>query len=502
MNTSLRTSDNYELRPEPLNQDDDVIDLRALLRALLRGVPQSLGLALLGFTLAAGGWLLANQFLLTTLTTTRLVFSFPGFEKSQYPDGSKFQPEDLRAPDVLNEALKRTGLPPSESLQSEVRSALLIEGIIPLEVTKQRDRLRATGATPPPYQPDEYLLSLSLPTKHVISVSARKALLNEILTVYKEKFMRTYSALPKGFGNAFKTIQNADYFEFGFVLQGEVDSLRAYLSALAASDRAFRSSRSNLTFGDLLMQLDNFAQLDVYQTLSEITLRGATRDRATAFLKMDYQMRLLKNRELRLLEEEKLVRELLQKAESHQGDNIVSMKSQVPLQNPQTPILDKGLVDSLLANDSYNYFLRQALDAGMKVKAVQSEMVELAERRRLIEQNQDSLSESTALFAKIDSSVKRMQQQYDALIESVRITFDDYATQHFANAVRISANIATTSPWRKFGMYGFSGALLGFSFGSGLALLGIIFVRRNATDANSRTSNPPMPQRVVTQMVS
>lgn len=478
MDTRTPATDSKGLQSASQVEGDDTIDLKTLFIALLRGIPQSLAFALIGLALVGGAWLLANPFL-TTTTTTRVVFSFPGFEKGQYPDGANFQPEDIRAPDVLNEALKKVGIPPTESLQAEIRTAILIEGIIPPEITKQRDKLRAAGTTPPVYQPDEYVLTLSLPTNHVVPVQVRKALLGEILVAYKEKFIRTYAKLPMGFGNAFKTIQDADYSEFGFVLQKEVDSLRAQLTSLASIDRTFRSPRSNLTFSDLLTQLDTFAELDISKTLSEITLRGATRDRTTAYLKMDYQMRLLKNKEQRQLEEEKLVRELLQKAESRQGDNVVSMKSQVATQNPQTPILDKGLVDSLLVNDSYNYFLRQALDAGMKVKAVQSEMVELQERRRLIEQNQDSLAESTALFAKIDSSVKRMQQQYDALIAKVRITYDDYADQHFGNAVRVSDAIVTSSPWRKLALYGISGGALGFCLGTGLALLGIFVVRRN-----------------------
>jgi len=456
-----------------------MIDLKTLLFSLLRGIPQSLAFAAIFASLAILGLMLVDPFLKST-TSTRVVFSFPGFEKNQYPDGSRFQPEDLRSPDVLVEALKRRGHAANESIQGELRAALSVEGIIPPEITKQRDKLRSTGATPPPYTPDEYALSLSLPNRHALTKPERKALLAEMVTVYKEKFTRTYSALPKGFGGAFAALQNADYFEFGFVLQQEVESLRTYLKTFAAEDKSFRSPRTNLSFNDLLDQLGIFAEIDLYETLSEITLRGATREQKVALMKIDYQMRLLKNRELHLLEQEKLVRELLAKAETRQQDYVVGMKSQVSQQNPQTPVLDQGLVDSLLANDSNNFFLRQAMEAGLKVKAIQSEMSELADRRRLIEQNQDSETERTRLFTKIDASVKRLQGQYNGFIERVRLTRDDYATQRFGDALRFSDEVRTDSVFRKLALYGAVGVFLGLAFGSGLALLGIFIGRKSA----------------------
>ena len=144
--------------------EDDSIDFIELLNRIKRSLPLIVGLASLGLAIAAIVYLIGGS-ILTTTTTARVVFSFSGFEKGEYPDKSKFSPDDLRSPEIIVEALKRKGMDTTEDNQSMVRSAMNIEGIIPDSVIKERDKLRAAGQTPRLYVPDEYILTLSLPRK-------------------------------------------------------------------------------------------------------------------------------------------------------------------------------------------------------------------------------------------------------------------------------------------------------------------------------------------------
>ena len=87
------------------------IDLRDVFARLARGFAQTLGLAALGLVIAAVIYLVASPSV-TTTTTSRVIFAFDGFAKGEYPDHTKFQPDDLRAPDVVIEALNRQKLAP------------------------------------------------------------------------------------------------------------------------------------------------------------------------------------------------------------------------------------------------------------------------------------------------------------------------------------------------------------------------------------------------------
>ena len=88
------------------NSESDSIDIRELLGRLKCGLPMIIGMTLLGLAIGAGAYFASGQFL-TVTTSTRVVFSFPGFERGEYPDKSKFQPDDLRSPEIVAEALKR-----------------------------------------------------------------------------------------------------------------------------------------------------------------------------------------------------------------------------------------------------------------------------------------------------------------------------------------------------------------------------------------------------------
>jgi hypothetical protein len=56
-----------------------------MLGRIMRGLPVTLGLALLGLAIAAIVYFAAGSFA-SVATTTRVVFSFHGFERGEYPD--------------------------------------------------------------------------------------------------------------------------------------------------------------------------------------------------------------------------------------------------------------------------------------------------------------------------------------------------------------------------------------------------------------------------------
>src|ERR1035438_1246349 len=135
------------------------IDLREAFARLCRGLAPTLGFAALGLAMAAGIYLVASPFASAT-TSMRVTFAFSGYGRGEYPDHSKFQPDDVRAPDIIVEALKQQGLETTDDFQGKVRAALTIEGIIPPNVTKERDRLRAAGQAPAPYRSEEHTSEL------------------------------------------------------------------------------------------------------------------------------------------------------------------------------------------------------------------------------------------------------------------------------------------------------------------------------------------------------
>ena len=456
------------------NRDiDGGIDLFEIYRRLSRGFAQAAGFAVLGLAIGLTVFLISSPFTSST-TSMRVTFAFNGYAKGEYPDHSKFQPDDIRAPDVIFDALKRQGLDTTDDFQGRIRAALTIEGLIPANVIKERDRLRAAGQTIAPFLPDEYLVTLTLPRKDPISNRQRELLLNEIVSTYEEKFQRTYTEVPSAFGNAFESLRSADFSEYELVFSDEIQNLQAFLHQELDQAKTFRSPTTNLSFNDLITQTELFSQIHLYETLGIIRQSGLSRNRNIALLKMNYYLRTLGDREQKAIEDEKVVVDLLTKSQERSQNYVLGIKSQASVQRAEGPILDQGLIDSLLVNDSSNFLVHQALDAGLKVKSLQAAKTQLIERIKDMEQYLNrSPEDQTALYAQVQKSLAVLENSYDLLIQNIRKTQADFARQQFSDAIRISMQPITGRIYKPLLVAGGIGAFIGLALGVGLSLLEI-----------------------------
>ena len=453
--------------------EDDSIDFTELFSRLKRGLPLIAGLASLGLAVAAFAYFTAGSYRNVT-TATRVVFSFPGFEKGEYPDKSKFSPDDLRSPEIVAEALKRKGLDATEETQSKIRAALSIEGIIPDSVVKERDKQRAAGQTPRLYVPDEYTLNLSLPRNFSMSARQRELLLGEIVSVYQEKFTRTYVALPLGFGKAFESLNEADYFEYELVLNQESQNITSFLTQLVDTGRAFRSSRSNLSFSDLVKQTQLFTQIRLNETLGLVRVHGLSKNRQLALLKMDYYLKTMGDEENKAVEEEKVVQALLKQTQERTQNYVLGIKTQAAQQRTDSPVIDQGLIDSLLANDANNFLVRKSLEASLKTRRIQSEKAILQGQRNNMENFiKGDAAQSNEAIAQFQKSIDALKRVYDGLINDIRLTYEDYQHQQYGHAVRMSMQTKTDSFYRGMALAGITGLGIGMAAGLGLSLLGI-----------------------------
>ncbi len=464
--------------PDSLNFPDDSLDLRNLFTRIARGLPQIVGLALVGLVVAVlGAWALSwGQ---PVVTSTRVVFSFPGFERGEYPDKSKFQADDLRAPEVVAEALRRQGLDTSSEFQTKIRGALSVEGVVPPNIVKERDRLRAAGQNPPGYVPDEYAVTLSQRRSFALTDRQREALLNEIIAAYREIFRRTYAQTPLAFGSAFETLKTVDFPDFELILNADLENIRSYLTNQGDIAKNYRSPTTNFSFKDLGEQTERFTQIQLNEVLGFIHENGLSRNRRVALMKLDYYLRQLGERESHALDDEKIVRGLLTEAQQRAQNIVLGVKSQVAQTRSDSPVLDQGLIDSLLANDAYNFLLRRTLDAGLKTKEIQAEKNRLLALKNNLKQFvENPPADQSSLAAQADASLKNLETNYQRLIENIRRTFTDFANQRYGDAVRQAGQPQTEGIFRPLTIAGAVGLFLGLALGAGLSLLGIYLGRQ------------------------
>jgi hypothetical protein len=363
-----------------------------------------------------------------------------------------------------------------------VRAAISVEGVIPPNIVKDRDRLRATGQTPPVYIPDEYTLTLSVPRKFPLSGIQREQLVGEIVAVYRENFRRTYADTPLAFGNAFTVLKDADFPDYETVFDKEMRAITGYLSEKSSSAKLFRSTTTNFTFSDLLRQTQIFSQIRLNETLGLIHQNGLSRNRKIALVKMNDELRLINDEERRALDEESVVKDLLLQAQNHDQNYVLGVKNQASQPRSSAPVLDQGVIDSLLANDSYSFLVRRALEAGLKVKQVQADKGLLLEQIDNMKSfSKETFSDQADVVTAVLKSSSILETAYKELIDSIQKTHADFSRQQYGDAIRVSDVIKT---------YGLGirpllvpmvvGLFLGFAAGAGLSLLGVYIGSKRA----------------------
>ncbi len=165
---------------------------------------------------------------------------------------------------------------------------------------------------------------------------------------------------------------------------------------------------------------------------------------------------------------------------------MLGIKTQTAQQRPEATVLDQGLVDSLLANDSYNFLVRKALDAGTEVARLKGEKARLLERRKSMEAFIKSApTDQSQVMAQVDKSLAELQVAYNDLIKNIRQTYADFALQEFADAIRVTMAPKTASKYLPLAIAGIIGTFLGLAAGMGLSLLGI-YVGSKGSAAGAR----------------
>ena len=93
-------------------------------------------------------------------------------------------------------------------------------------------------------------------------------------------------------------------------------------------------------------------------------------------------------------------------------------------------------------------------------------------------------TEKAETLAQFQKSLDELKKVYDRLITDIRLTYEDYQQQQYADAIRMSMQAQTKSFYRDLAMAGIAGLGIGGTLGLGLSLLGLGLGRATAAKAS------------------
>lgn len=330
--------------------------------------------------------------------TALVSFSYSGIEEGKNPDGTEFQADKLKAPEVIKAALKECDL--DEAILESVRHGVVINPIVPSDamnrITTYSYLYEKAGAGA--LNAAEKLLDVSwFSTQYQLKfnygetgLSRDKAaqLLNAMTTCYRDYFIRSFGC-NDALGNALNSMQytDYDYAEAVDLLDDSLTKLRAYVDELASNDTArFRSNVTGFTFSDLRESVDAVRNIDLDQVSSYVTQNNVTKDKERLEAYYEYKIDELSRQQI--VYEETLA-SLVESIEKYQKDNIyvfaedVNTQSTTASEQYDKMISDKINTQTLLSQtiqriEYYNQrltFLRtQNVGNSAKAKKVETEL--------------------------------------------------------------------------------------------------------------------------------
>ena len=358
----------------------------------------------------------------TSATPVRALvsFTYSGIEKGKNPDGSDFHAETLKAPDIIERAIKDCDMDPA--ILETVRKDIQIEGLIP-EDTVERitayKNIYETAQTGQLAAAQAMLAETWYSTQYTVTFDYKDAklsradavlLLNTMLDRYRDYFFERYGH-NDALGSALATLDytDYDYAEAVDMFRTTLKTLRRYVNTLSSDDTTrFRSTVTGYTFADLQSAISSVQDLDLDLISSYMNVYNITKDKDR--LQAYYEYRI-ENLERQKKTDEETLKSIQDSFDAYEKDQIIIFSDTATN------------TESSIASDEYDKLINRKISA----------QADLSETKQSIEYYNQRLTAlkravigSTDKVKKIEEDLADLNEKVNDLIQLVNDTADDY----------------------------------------------------------------------------
>jgi hypothetical protein len=350
----------------------------------------------------------------------RLVLSFRGIEKGEYPSGRKFSPGDLREPDVLSGALADAGIAAGRADLHHVSARLQVLPVIPSGVLSRWKKADRDGVRREDYSPTDFDLTLSVPS---LSAAEHVRLFDAIVKRYQNRVKFEESAALNFISNwsvaSYRDLVGRyDYWDIPVILDQNVELLNRYLKELIENSMNYKEPASQFSFRDAQKELK------IWSATRLEALKGVT-----------YRGRLVKNKDTALLTAQYRLEDLDIQVRRRAGEVLDAMKLLEASQKPQAlaatqsatrdglPIVDASVLDRLVKSDYLGPLVKRISDLQEETKRLEAEKWRLEKDMTILPQTRNiTPSELPAgyreLVATVSDELSRIIENYNRLLDS------------------------------------------------------------------------------------
>ena len=233
-----------------------------------------------------------------TTASASIEYTFVGSAESTAPNGVRYNPENIRNDNILEQALITAGLD-SKYTPGQIRSSLKVSGIYPQDFVDQVKSFRSlldynasSDSILSNYHPTQYNVVLTNEFDSSISASAQSNLLDAILSTYFTAFKRTFgSHLDETIYNDLFSDPNADFIPQLDAIEQEISELSLYAQEMA--ERSPDLKINGRGFEDVVLRLQHISGTTISQLKANLQVNALAKNPQRLLNQYDFLLRRL-----------------------------------------------------------------------------------------------------------------------------------------------------------------------------------------------------------------
>lgn len=343
-------------------------------------------MSIVGACIVIGGiYILINA---SSVSECKVALTFSGIDKHEYPNGKKFEMNDLIPSDAAIQAANVIQNPQKRKIfERNPKSFLFVDPFIPIEVQEKAIEMKKVKKETLYYLPNQYYIRFVQKLAGPISGRERKQILYSLVQSFEHRFYEDYVdrqlltfELPQ------TLIKNSDYIDSFDVLNNTTDNYMGFINKRIEIAGYFQSTKTGKSFVDLQTELKNLRDIDLIGVDSLIYYYRLSKYKDFLLTKTQYKIKRMEQaREKKMLETEmvnNLLKQVLEKDKS--GANAA-----MSLGTPNTQIvLDADTIDKLNQKEYLNLLIKRSLESGVESQNLGVDKKYLQEYIELLQKTQ------------------------------------------------------------------------------------------------------------------
>ncbi len=383
--------------------------------------------------------------IVTSSITALVSFNYSGIESGKAPDGSTFDVNKIKSPNVIENALDDVS--ESSSLSENIRSNISIKGIIPddaLDKISLYQSVYSQGGSAAldavnsllaiGYYPSYYVINFDYAAAG-ITIDDGKKILDRILENYQDYFFRTYG-YNEALGSSVVAVdyKDYDYPEAVDVFNSTLDSLEQYVQKLSNDDTTnFRSNETGYTFSDLLTTIDTVKSADLDALSSYITINNITNDKEMLLTYYQYRIEEME-RERKVSQSE--LDSVTNSINEYEKDTLLVFGNGNGAENGETTYQQ--------ASEKYDELINQKIEIQDSVSRCSQRIEYYKDRISAMNENSGTVKVNSE---EVEKELSSLYDKIKDLIDVTNKTADEYyETVTFANAYNILVPATGNAP--------------------------------------------------------